>query len=68
MKGNGPLAVLFVVLAVAFAALAIFYFTVKTSLLANSTALHYKHGIIFTALAALSLIAANFARPKAALR
>jgi heme A synthase len=66
MKGSGPLAVLFLVLAVLFAAAAVFYFTVKTSLLASSTALHYKHGIIFAALAVLALIAANVARPKAA--
>ncbi len=66
MKGNAALAALFVVLAVVFAAAAVFYFLVKTSLLANSTAIHYKHAIVFLALAVLSLIAANFARPKAA--
>jgi len=68
MKSSGPLAVLLVALAIVFAALAVFYFTVRTSLLASETAVHYKHAFVFTALAVLSLIAANFARPKAALR
>ena len=66
IRGSAPLAVLFVVLAVLFAAAAVFYFTVRTSLLASSTAIHYKHAIVFTGLAVLSLIAANIARPKAA--
>ncbi len=68
MKGNGPLAVLFLALAAVFAAAAVFFFLVRTSLLANSTAIHYKHAIVFLALAVLALIAANFARPKPALR
>ncbi len=65
MRGSAPLAIGLVVLAVVFAAAAIFYFTVKTSLLASSTGVHYKHGIVFTVLAVLCLVAANFARPKA---
>ena len=68
MSGNRALATLFVVLAVVFAAIAVFYFLVRTSILANSTAIHYKHAIIFLVLAVLALIAANFVRPKAALR
>jgi hypothetical protein len=65
-RGNGPLAVVCLVLAVLFAAASVFYFTVRTSLLAGSTALHYKHGILFAALAVVALIAANIARPKPA--
>jgi NADH:ubiquinone oxidoreductase subunit 6 (subunit J) len=68
MNGNRALAALFLVLAVVFVAIAIFYFLVRTSLLANSTAIHYKHAIIFLVLAVLALIAANFVRPKTALR
>ncbi len=67
MRGSAPLAVGLVVLAVVFAAVAVFYFTVKTSFLASGhPALHWKHAIVFTALAVLCLVAANFARPKAA--
>ena len=66
--GNGALAGLFLVLAVVFAAAAVFFFVVRTSFLANSTAIHYKHGIVFLALTVLALIAANFARPKPAMR
>jgi hypothetical protein len=65
MRGSRPLALALVVLAVVFAAVAIFYFTQKTSFLAGGLpAMHWKHGILFAALAVLSLIAANFARPK----
>jgi hypothetical protein len=65
MRGSRQLALALVVLAVIFAAVAIFYFTTKTSFLAGGhPAKHFKHAILFTALAVLSLIAANFARPK----
>jgi uncharacterized membrane protein YidH (DUF202 family) len=56
------IAVLLVLVAAAFAALAIFYWTTKTSLFASDFGLHNKHAIVFTALAVLALIAANFAR------
>ena len=62
MRPNVVIAIALVVLAVAFAGFAIFYWTTKTSLLASKYALHSKHAILFTALAVLSLIAANFAR------
>lgn len=62
MRPNVVIAVALVVLAVAFAGFAIFYWTTKTSLLASAYALHTKHALLFTALAVLSLIAANFAR------
>jgi hypothetical protein len=68
MRGSRPLALALVVLAVIFAAAAVFFFTVKTTFLAGGAhpELHWKHAIVFTVLAVLSLIAANFARPKAA--
>ena len=68
MKSNSALAAAFAVLAVVFAAAAVFFFVVRTNFLANSTAVHYKHGIVFTALAVLALVAANFARPKPVIR
>jgi hypothetical protein len=70
MKGSRPLALALVVLALIFAVAAVFFFTVKTTFLAGGPRpeLHWKHAIVFTVLAFLSLVAANFARPKAALR
>ncbi len=70
MKGSQPLALGLIVLAVIFAIAAVFFFTVKTTFLAGGAhpELHWKHAIVFTVLAVLSLIAANFARPKAAVR
>ena len=62
MRPNVVVAVALVVLAVAFGAFAIFYWTTKTSLFASDYGIHSKHAIVFTALAVLSLIAANFAR------
>lgn len=62
MRANVVIAVALVVLAVAFAGFAVFYWTTKTSLFASEYGLHTKHAIVFTALAVLSLIAANFAR------
>lgn len=62
MRPNVVIALALVVLAVAFAGFAVFYWTTKTSLFASEYGLHTKHAILFTALAVLSLIAANFAR------
>jgi len=62
MKGNPPLAVGLIVLAIVFAGFSVFYFTTKTSLLAGDAAIHYKHAIVFAVLAVLALVAANFAR------
>lgn len=64
-KGRGMVA-LWGVLAVVFAALAVFYLTVNTSFLASAQGKHYKHAILFAALAVLSLVAASFARPRTA--
>ncbi len=61
-SGNMPLAIGLLVLAVVLAILGIFYLTTTTSLLADSTARHYKHAILALVLAVLSLIGANFAR------
>ena len=62
MRPNPALAVALVVLALVFASFAVFYFTTRTSLFASDTSIHYKHAILFTVLAVLSLVAANFAR------
>ncbi len=65
MRGSRPLALALIVLAVIFAVVAVFYFTQKTNLLASGPpAIHVKHALLFTVLAVLSLVAANFARPK----
>ena len=61
MKPNVAIALVLVVVAVACAALAIFYWTTKTRLFASEVAIPSKHAILFTALAVLALIAANFA-------
>ena len=62
MRTNVVIAIGLVVLAVVFAVFAIFYWTAKTSLFASENGHHPKHAIVFTVLALLALIAANFAR------
>jgi len=65
MRGSRPLMLAFLILAVVFAAATIFYFTQKTNFLASGRpAVHWKHALVFLALMVLSLVAANFARPK----
>jgi Na+-transporting methylmalonyl-CoA/oxaloacetate decarboxylase gamma subunit len=65
MRGSRPLALLLLALAVVFAVLTIFYFTVKTNFLASGRpAMHWKHAVVFLVLTLLAVIAANFARPK----
>ena len=65
MRGSRPLALLLLALAVVFALLTIFYFTVKTNFLASGRpAMHWKHAVVFLVLTLLAVIAANFARPK----
>jgi hypothetical protein len=64
MQKSWALVAACVVLAVAFAALAIFYATTTTSFLAGSTAKHSKHAVLFALLAILALVAAQFARPR----
>jgi hypothetical protein len=61
-SGNMPVAIGLVVLGVIFVVMAIFYAVATTSLLASTSAHHYKHAVLFAVLAALSLIGANFAR------
>ena len=64
-SGRRTLTWLFAALAVVFIAAAVFFATVRTSFLASSYAVHYKHAIVFLALAVLSLIAANITRRRA---
>ena len=65
MKGRGLVAG-WIVLALAFAGLAVFYATQQTSFLASAYGKHTKHAILFAGLAVLSLVAASFARPRGA--
>jgi len=64
MQKSRGMMLAWVVLAVVFAALCIFYLTQNTSFLASGTGKHYKHAVLFAALALLSLVAASFARPR----
>ncbi|MHB8489933.1 MAG: hypothetical protein ACYDCS_11750 [Candidatus Dormibacteria bacterium] len=65
MRGSRPLALALLALAVIFAIAAVFYFTTKTNFLSHGRpALHWKHAVVFTVLALLAVVAANFARPK----
>jgi hypothetical protein len=64
-RGNLPVAIGLMVLALVFAVAAIFYATATTSLLADTTAHHYKHAVLAAVLAVLCLIGANFARRSA---
>jgi hypothetical protein len=64
MQKSRTMVAAWVGLAVIFAGLAVFYLTVNTSFLASASGKHYKHAILFLALAVLSLVAASFARPR----
>ena len=64
-QSNAPLMILLVVAAIAFLALAVFYFTADTSLLASAQGKHYKHGILALVLSGASLVGANFVRNRA---
>ena len=55
-------AILLAVLGVLFIAVAIFYATTKTGLLASDVTIHYKHAILSAGLGVLCFVAANFAR------
>lgn len=67
MRASGALAIGLIVLAVIFFGLAVFYYTQKTDFLASGHPAHqWKHGVVFTVLAVLSLVAANYARPRKA--
>ncbi len=61
-RGNQLLAAVLVAGALAFVGLAVFYATTRTSLLASSEAVHYKHAIVSGGVAVLLLIGANMAR------
>lgn len=64
--GNRTLAVLLVVVAVLLVAVAVFYWTQQTSLLASDYGIHHKHALLAAGLAVLALIGANIVRPKTA--
>lgn len=67
MKPRTPiLAVLLVLLGVLFIAVAIFYATTDTGLLASAVGRHDKHAIVAAALAVLCFVGANFARRRPA--
>jgi hypothetical protein len=67
MKPRTPiLAVLLVLLGVLFVAVAIFYATTNTGVLASAVGRHPKHAIVAAALAVLCFVAANFARRRPA--
>jgi hypothetical protein len=56
--GLGVLGIVFLIVA------ALYAFGVIHFLASTDTGPHYKHAILFTALAVASFVAANFARPK----
>ncbi len=63
MNTRTPLAaILLALLGVLFIAVAIFYATTKTGLLASDVSIHYKHAILAAVLGILCFVAANFAR------
>lgn len=67
MSSRSPVpTVLLLLLAILFVAVAIFYATTDTGLLASSVARHYKHAVVAAVLAVLCLIGANFSRPRRA--
>jgi nitrogen fixation-related uncharacterized protein len=62
VRPNIVLTAALIVIALACLGLAIFYWTTPTSLFASDMGIHHKHAILFTVLAVLALIAANFTR------
>ncbi|HWF58365.1 MAG TPA: hypothetical protein VG520_08435 [Candidatus Dormibacteraeota bacterium] len=67
MNSRSPLPpILLALLGVLFIALAIFYATTDTGLLASAVGRHYKHATVAGVLGILSFVAANFARRRPA--
>ena len=63
MASRTPLpTILLAMLGVLFVAVAIFYATTDTGLLASSVARHYKHAVVAAILAVLCFVGANFTR------
>ena len=62
---NSLATVVLALLGVLFIALAIFYATTNTGLLASEVGRHYKHAIVAAVLGVLCFIAANFSRRRA---
>jgi hypothetical protein len=61
-----PAAILLALLGVLFVAVAIFYATTDTHVLASEFGRHYKHAIVAAAVAVLCFVGANFARRRPA--
>jgi hypothetical protein len=61
---NRLASILLGILGVLFLAVAIFYLTTDTGLLASSVARHYKHAIVAAVLGVVCFIAANFVRQR----
>jgi branched-subunit amino acid permease len=57
----------FIVLAVAFGALGVYYWTSDTDLFASAMGRHHKHAAICFGLAVLLLVGASFSRPRASI-
>lgn len=67
MTSRSPLpAILLALLGVLFIAVAIFYATTDTGLLASAVGRHYKHATVAAVLGILCFVAANFARRRPA--
>jgi hypothetical protein len=64
MRGNAGLALLLLVLAAACLLIGILYALGAVQLFASGGGPHYKHMILFLALALVFLVTANFARPR----
>ena len=63
MNTRSPIAaIVLALLGVLFIALAIFYATTNTGLLASEVGRHYKHAIVAAVLGVVCFIGANFAR------
>ena len=59
-------AILLTLLGVLFIAVAVFYATTNTGLLASDVGRHYKHAVLAAVLGILSFVGANFARRRPA--
>jgi hypothetical protein len=57
-----PLTILLAILGLLFIAVAIFYATTDTGLLASSVTRHYKHAVVAAVLGVLCFVGANFTR------
>jgi branched-subunit amino acid permease len=65
MQKSWLLVGIFIVLAIAFGALGVFYWTSDTDLFASAMGRHHKHAAACFGLAVLLLVGASFSRPRA---